>query len=195
MSHVFGSKKNLLSTLLLPCDGYKCISVCVCACAARGNTTVCGEFNFVADPEAAFIVLDRYTCPTHIASWEFSCANSLPWVKEETVCSKLIFHSSPPPRCRLWWHFSIPHNRSGVSGGSLSGSQEHSCWPGRYSGHFGSKHKETGLPSDASEAWASGLPPKLSVTTDLHQMPVRHVSSQCKKYQTHMTDDTYKTHS
>ncbi|XP_039998263.1 inosine-uridine preferring nucleoside hydrolase-like isoform X3 [Xiphias gladius] len=46
---------------------------------SRGNTTVCGEFNFVADPEAAYVVLDRYTCPTHIATWEFSCRNSLPW--------------------------------------------------------------------------------------------------------------------
>eukprot|EP00064_Thunnus_orientalis_P016131 superscaffoldBa00003130_g16194 len=45
----------------------------------RGNTTVCGEFNFVADPEAAYIVLDRYTCPTYIAPWEFTCRMSLPW--------------------------------------------------------------------------------------------------------------------
>ncbi|XP_017287528.1 probable uridine nucleosidase 2 [Kryptolebias marmoratus] len=48
---------------------------------SRGNTTVCGEFNFVADPESAYIVLDRYTCPTYIASWEFSCRSSLPWVR------------------------------------------------------------------------------------------------------------------
>ncbi|XP_061745760.1 inosine-uridine preferring nucleoside hydrolase-like [Nerophis ophidion] len=46
---------------------------------SRGNTTICGEFNFAADPEAAHIVLERYTCPTYIASWEFSCRNSLPW--------------------------------------------------------------------------------------------------------------------
>uniref|UniRef100_UPI0037E80CED nucleoside hydrolase-like n=1 Tax=Semicossyphus pulcher TaxID=241346 RepID=UPI0037E80CED len=46
---------------------------------SRGNTTVCGEFNFVADPEAAFAVLSRYTCPTYIAPWEFTCSNSLPW--------------------------------------------------------------------------------------------------------------------
>ncbi|KAM4711376.1 nucleoside hydrolase-like [Anableps anableps] len=46
---------------------------------SRGNTTSCGEFNFVADPEAAYIVLDRYTCPTYIAAWEFSCRSSLPW--------------------------------------------------------------------------------------------------------------------
>ncbi|KAE8278305.1 Protein-tyrosine kinase 2-beta [Larimichthys crocea] len=29
--------------------------------------------------EAAYVVLDRYTCPTYIATWEFSCRNSLPW--------------------------------------------------------------------------------------------------------------------
>ncbi|XP_030603612.1 inosine-uridine preferring nucleoside hydrolase-like [Archocentrus centrarchus] len=46
---------------------------------SRGNTTVCGEFNFVADPEAAYVVLDHYTCPTYIATWEFTCRNSLPW--------------------------------------------------------------------------------------------------------------------
>ncbi|XP_056157197.1 inosine-uridine preferring nucleoside hydrolase-like [Lampris incognitus] len=51
---------------------------------SRGNTTVCGEFNFVADPEAAYIVLDSFTCPTYIASWEFSCKNSLPWSFCET---------------------------------------------------------------------------------------------------------------
>uniref|UniRef100_A0A8C6UH31 Inosine/uridine-preferring nucleoside hydrolase domain-containing protein n=1 Tax=Neogobius melanostomus TaxID=47308 RepID=A0A8C6UH31_9GOBI len=46
---------------------------------SRGNTTVCGEFNFVADTEAAYVVLERYTCPTYIAAWEFSCRSSLPW--------------------------------------------------------------------------------------------------------------------
>ncbi|XP_019959464.2 inosine-uridine preferring nucleoside hydrolase-like [Paralichthys olivaceus] len=46
---------------------------------SRGNTSVCGEFNFVADSEAAYVVLDRYTCPTYIATWEFSCRSSLPW--------------------------------------------------------------------------------------------------------------------
>ncbi|GAA6225139.1 inosine-uridine preferring nucleoside hydrolase-like [Lates japonicus] len=46
---------------------------------ARGNVTVCGEFNFVADAEAACTVLEHYTCPTYIASWEFTCRNILPW--------------------------------------------------------------------------------------------------------------------
>jgi inosine-uridine nucleoside N-ribohydrolase len=48
--------------------------------SARGNTTVCAEFNFAADPEAAYIVLNDFLCPTYIASWEFTCYSKLPWV-------------------------------------------------------------------------------------------------------------------
>ncbi|KAM6945486.1 inosine-uridine preferring nucleoside hydrolase-like [Aplochiton taeniatus] len=51
---------------------------------SRGNTTVCGEFNFVADPEAAYIVLNRFCCPTYIATWEFCCRYKLPWSFCET---------------------------------------------------------------------------------------------------------------
>ncbi|CAJ0955324.1 unnamed protein product [Ranitomeya imitator] len=46
---------------------------------ARGNLTVCGEFNFACDPEAAYIVLNSYDCPTHIATWEFTYKNNLSW--------------------------------------------------------------------------------------------------------------------
>ncbi|XP_060091082.1 inosine-uridine preferring nucleoside hydrolase-like [Heteronotia binoei] len=46
---------------------------------SRGNTTVCGEFNFATDPEAAHIVLNEYTCPIYIAAWEFTCSCSLSW--------------------------------------------------------------------------------------------------------------------
>ncbi|XP_068121055.1 uncharacterized protein, partial [Hyperolius riggenbachi] len=46
---------------------------------SRGNITVCGEFNFACDPEAAYAVLNGFECPTHIATWEFTCNNSLPW--------------------------------------------------------------------------------------------------------------------
>ncbi|KAM4046738.1 inosine-uridine preferring nucleoside hydrolase-like [Anomaloglossus baeobatrachus] len=46
---------------------------------SRGNLTVCGEFNFACDPEAAYIVLNSYDCPTHIATWEFTYKNNLPW--------------------------------------------------------------------------------------------------------------------
>uniref|UniRef100_A0A8C7QT44 Inosine/uridine-preferring nucleoside hydrolase domain-containing protein n=1 Tax=Oncorhynchus mykiss TaxID=8022 RepID=A0A8C7QT44_ONCMY len=37
------------------------------------------EFNFAADPEAAYIVLNRFFCPTYIATCEFCCENKLPW--------------------------------------------------------------------------------------------------------------------
>ncbi|XP_063300721.1 nucleoside hydrolase-like [Pelobates fuscus] len=46
---------------------------------SRGNVTACGEFNFTSDPEAAYIVLNVYDCPTYIATWEFTCNNYLSW--------------------------------------------------------------------------------------------------------------------
>ncbi|XP_041662237.1 inosine-uridine preferring nucleoside hydrolase isoform X1 [Cheilinus undulatus] len=46
---------------------------------SRGNTTVCAEFNFAADPEAAYIVLNEYNCPTYLACWEFTCHSKLSW--------------------------------------------------------------------------------------------------------------------
>ncbi|CAL8289488.1 unnamed protein product [Lota lota] len=61
---------------------------------SRGNTTVCGEFNFVADPESAFIVLTRFRCPTFIASWEFSCRNKLPW----SFCDKWLAQDTEKAR-------------------------------------------------------------------------------------------------
>ncbi|XP_020665241.3 inosine-uridine preferring nucleoside hydrolase [Pogona vitticeps] len=46
---------------------------------AVGNTSVCGEFNFVTDPEAAYVVLNEYTCPIYIATWEFTLSCALSW--------------------------------------------------------------------------------------------------------------------
>ncbi|XP_063779092.1 nucleoside hydrolase-like isoform X2 [Pseudophryne corroboree] len=46
---------------------------------SRGNTTACGEFNFFADPEGAYIVLNEYLCTTYIATWEYACRQKLPW--------------------------------------------------------------------------------------------------------------------
>lgn len=42
--------------------------------------TLCAEFNFVMDPESAYIVLEEFLCPTYVATWEYSCRNGLPWV-------------------------------------------------------------------------------------------------------------------
>ncbi|XP_059355326.1 nucleoside hydrolase [Carassius carassius] len=46
---------------------------------SRGNITVCGEFNFAADPEAAYIVLNEFICPVYIATWEFVLRSKIPW--------------------------------------------------------------------------------------------------------------------
>lgn len=41
-----------------------------------GNITVCGEFNFYADPEAAHIVFENFTaCPLYLLPWE-TCMRS-----------------------------------------------------------------------------------------------------------------------
>ncbi|KAK9973309.1 hypothetical protein ABG768_024045 [Culter alburnus] len=45
----------------------------------KGNLTPTAEFNFSMDAESAYIVLEEYTCPTHIATWEFTCRNKLSW--------------------------------------------------------------------------------------------------------------------
>ena len=37
---------------------------------ALGNSSICAEFNFDADPESAFIVLEKTACPTYIAPLE-----------------------------------------------------------------------------------------------------------------------------
>ncbi|KAM3935956.1 uncharacterized protein RB166_003040 isoform 1-T3 [Leptodactylus fuscus] len=56
----------------------------------RGNRTVCAEFNFYLDPEAAFIVLNEFTCPVFIAALEFTRENCLTteyfknWVNQDT---------------------------------------------------------------------------------------------------------------
>ncbi|XP_038839693.1 pyrimidine-specific ribonucleoside hydrolase RihA-like [Salvelinus namaycush] len=62
----------------------------------KGNVSLCGEFNFVMDPESAFIVLEEYLCPTRIASWEYCCRNKLEWeffeklINEDTPAGRLM---------------------------------------------------------------------------------------------------------
>ncbi|XP_068581470.1 inosine-uridine preferring nucleoside hydrolase [Cebidichthys violaceus] len=45
----------------------------------KGNVTLCAEFNFAMDAEAAYIVLEDFLCPTYVASWEYACRNALTW--------------------------------------------------------------------------------------------------------------------
>ncbi|XP_030055399.1 inosine-uridine preferring nucleoside hydrolase [Microcaecilia unicolor] len=42
-----------------------------------GNRSMCAEFNFSLDPEAAHIVLNQFLCPTYIATLQFTYNNSL----------------------------------------------------------------------------------------------------------------------
>ena len=46
----------------------------------EGNITVCSEFNFHADPEAAKVVIDRIDCSVCIAPWETCRNTNLTWV-------------------------------------------------------------------------------------------------------------------
>ncbi|XP_067881655.1 nucleoside hydrolase-like isoform X1 [Heterodontus francisci] len=57
----------------------KCLYIMGGNMEARGNVRVCSEFNFVTDPEAASIVLSHFTCPTYIATLEYSLRHRLPW--------------------------------------------------------------------------------------------------------------------
>ena len=54
----------------------------------EGNITVCGEFNFHADPEAAKVVIDRADCHVYITPWE-TCKNiNITWVVLFFQCFK-----------------------------------------------------------------------------------------------------------
>lgn len=43
-------------------------------CLGVGNQSRCAEFNFFADPEAAYIALSTAKCPITILPWE-ACLN------------------------------------------------------------------------------------------------------------------------
>ncbi|XP_077440170.1 uncharacterized protein LOC144062555 [Vanacampus margaritifer] len=73
----------------------------------KGNVSPCTEFNFAMDPEAAYVVLEEFLCPTYLASWEYACKNALTWeffeelTSQDTAASR--FMKSVTSRC---WAFS-----------------------------------------------------------------------------------------
>uniref|UniRef100_A0A3Q2Y269 Si:ch211-201h21.5 n=1 Tax=Hippocampus comes TaxID=109280 RepID=A0A3Q2Y269_HIPCM len=54
----------------------------------KGNVSLCAEFNFAMDPEAAYVVLEEFLCPTYMATWEYACRNALSWVRCEDLTSQ-----------------------------------------------------------------------------------------------------------
>ena len=57
-----------------------------------GNITTCAEFNFHADPEAAFVVLQRCNSSIQLVTWE-TCryGNYVDWVNNNIIQSTLGF--------------------------------------------------------------------------------------------------------
>jgi len=51
--------------------------------AGRGNSTLCGEFNFASDPDAAYVVLSELNKHITLLPWEvnLSSATGQPWVR------------------------------------------------------------------------------------------------------------------
>ncbi|WAR31381.1 IUNH-like protein [Mya arenaria] len=45
----------------------------------RGNITMAAEFNFYADPEAAFVVLGQLCCPMTVMPWETCLEHAISW--------------------------------------------------------------------------------------------------------------------
>uniref|UniRef100_A0A3Q2Z197 Si:ch211-201h21.5 n=1 Tax=Hippocampus comes TaxID=109280 RepID=A0A3Q2Z197_HIPCM len=73
----------------------------------KGNVSLCAEFNFAMDPEAAYVVLEEFLCPTYMATWEYACRNALSWdffeelTSQDTAASR--FMKTATSRC---WAYS-----------------------------------------------------------------------------------------
>ncbi|KAM9850670.1 inosine-uridine preferring nucleoside hydrolase isoform 2-T2 [Aulostomus maculatus] len=91
---------------------------------SRGNTTVCAEFNFAADPEAAYIVLKEYRCPTYLACWEFTCYSKLSW----EFCDAWLAQDTDKARfMRRIFHHSIEASQGELQKEFVAGTGFISC--------------------------------------------------------------------
>ena len=54
--------------------------------SGRGNATSAAEFNFYADPEAAYVVLNELHVPITMTCWELCLNNSISLVSHVCVC-------------------------------------------------------------------------------------------------------------
>ena len=48
----------------------------------EGNVTINAEFNFLFDPEAAYVVINRAGCPIVIVPWETCYRHKIDWVSK-----------------------------------------------------------------------------------------------------------------
>ncbi|XP_068449041.1 inosine-uridine preferring nucleoside hydrolase [Clinocottus analis] len=82
----------------------------------KGNVTLCAEFNFAMDPEAAYVVLEDFLCPTSLASWEYACRNALTWDFFQELIGQnfpaAVFMRTITSRC---WAFSQESSSSSSS--------------------------------------------------------------------------------
>lgn len=75
----------------------------MCVHPGKGNVSLCAEFNFAMDPEAAYVVLEEFLCPTYMVTWEYACRNALSWVRCEDAANQFpyLLTRKPPFMCRL----------------------------------------------------------------------------------------------
>ena len=59
--------------------------------AAEGNVTINAEFNFLFDPEAAHVVINRANCRLRIVPWETCYRHKIDWVIYSKLNSYLQF--------------------------------------------------------------------------------------------------------
>ncbi|XP_077508363.1 nucleoside hydrolase-like [Amblyomma americanum] len=54
----------------------------------RGNILPGSEFNFLTDPEAALVVLQRAQCPVYIIPWETVLKSTVPWATYYSITNR-----------------------------------------------------------------------------------------------------------
>ncbi|KAL5011833.1 hypothetical protein ScPMuIL_010384 [Solemya velum] len=77
-----GPLTNIATTIRMDPEFGKRLKNCVIMGGnyhGKGNVTVSAEFNFYADPEGAYVVLNQLGCDITMVCWELCDEHSLPW--------------------------------------------------------------------------------------------------------------------
>jgi inosine-uridine nucleoside N-ribohydrolase len=81
---------------------------------AKGNVTICSEFNFHFDPEAALIVLDEFSCPIILVPWEVCLRYTLSHEFIEECCDQGTHISNFVKKITAWCRKLHRDNLRGV---------------------------------------------------------------------------------